>query len=335
MKLWLFPLLFLSFLLSGASAQLRVDVALINVVATVTDDRGRYVSDLTEEDFIVSEDGERQKIAHFSFSNDLPVSMGILLDTSGSMETRLSTATAAVERFIRDTHPDDEIFLMTFSNGTDIEQDFTSDRNKLAAALRGLNASGATALYDAVYDGVRKVRKGTRDKKAILLISDGEDSTSSRSMQEALQEARRAGVLIYGLAIRGPAGLVTTPPTVPGTGRNPFPIPFPTPGRLPLPTPPTGPTGPRGTSGNSNRTNVAVIQVLAEISGGRSWVLNPESSRSQLQNVFDQIANELRNQYSIGYYPDHDLKDGKWHRIQIRTTNPRYVVRTREDYFGE
>jgi VWFA-related protein len=329
MKWLILPLLFLSVLVSNGSAQLRVDVALVNVVATVTDDRGRYVLDLGEEDFIVYEDGQRQKIAHFSFSNDLPVSMGVLIDTSGSMEAKLSTATAAVDRFVRDTHPDDEIFLMTFANGTDVEQDFTSDRRKLASALRGLHAGGGTALYDAIYDGVRKVREGKRDKKAILLISDGEDSASSRSMDAALREARRAGVLIYGLAIRGPRVTVQAPRMPnPGPSRNPFPIPFP----FPLPTPPTGPGG---TSQTSSGTNIAIMQELAETSGGRSWVLNTENNRTQMQNALDQIADELRNQYSIGYYPPHELKDGKWHRIEIRTTNPRYTVRTREDYFGE
>src|SRR5688500_471668 len=161
MKWLILPLLALSVSVSNSAAQLRVDVALVNVVATVTDDRGRYVLDLNEDDFIVSEDGQRQKIAHFSFSNDLPVSMGILLDTSGSMDTKLSTATAAVDRFIRDTHPEDEIFLMTFANSPNVEQDFTSDRRKLTSALRGLDSGGATALYDAIYEGVRKVGEGT------------------------------------------------------------------------------------------------------------------------------------------------------------------------------
>src|SRR5499427_10634651 len=106
------------------AAQLKVDVALINVVATVTDETGHYVSDLTQDDFIVEEDGAQQTIAHFSQSNDLPVSMGIVLDTSGSMERKIGTATTAVERFIRTVHRDDDIFLMTFSNRPDLLQDF-------------------------------------------------------------------------------------------------------------------------------------------------------------------------------------------------------------------
>src|SRR5919197_6684342 len=124
------------------AAQLKVDVALVNVVATVTDETGHYVSDLTQDDLIVLEDGQEQKIAHFSQSNDLPVSMGVLLDTSGSMERKIGTATTAVERFIRSVHKDDDIFLMTFANSPDIQQDFTDDREKLARALRRVTVGG-------------------------------------------------------------------------------------------------------------------------------------------------------------------------------------------------
>src|SRR5437764_411796 len=97
------------------AAQLKVDVALVNVVATVTDDRGRYVPDLTAEDMIVEEDGQPQTISHLSQSNDVPVSVGVVLDTSGSMERKIGTATSSVERFLRTIHNDDDIFLMTFS----------------------------------------------------------------------------------------------------------------------------------------------------------------------------------------------------------------------------
>src|SRR5215475_9342299 len=103
-------------------AQLKVDVALVNVVATVTDETGHYISDLTADDFVVTEDGMSQTISHFSQSNDLPVSMGIVLDTSGSMERKIGTATDAVERFIRTVHHEDDIFLLTFSNRPQLQQ---------------------------------------------------------------------------------------------------------------------------------------------------------------------------------------------------------------------
>jgi VWFA-related protein len=147
-------------------AQLKVDVALINVVATVTDDAGHYVSDLTAEDFIVEEDGKAETISHFSQSNNLPVSMGIVLDTSGSMERKIGTATTAVERFIRTVHRDDDIFLLTFANRPQLQQDFTDDREKLARALRRITVGGGTALYDALDLSLRKIKNGVQDKKA-------------------------------------------------------------------------------------------------------------------------------------------------------------------------
>src|SRR5215471_19777150 len=124
---WL--VLFCLFIASVAAAQLKVDVALVNVVATITDETGHYVSDLTQDDLVVYEDGQVQKISHFSQANDLPVSIGVLLDTSGSMERKIGTATTAVERFIRSVHQDDDIFLMTFSNRPQLLQEFTDDRD--------------------------------------------------------------------------------------------------------------------------------------------------------------------------------------------------------------
>src|SRR5437867_5389871 len=162
---WSILSLFLSLLvLPVLAAQLKVDVALVNVVATVTDETGHYISDLTENDLIVLEDGKEQKISHFSQSNELPVSMGLLLDSSGSMERKIGTATSAVERFIRTVHKDDDIFLMTFANRPELRQDFTDNREKLATALRRITVGGGTALYDALYEGLRKVKRGSHDK---------------------------------------------------------------------------------------------------------------------------------------------------------------------------
>src|SRR5690242_10881415 len=140
----------ISLLATAVWAQLKVDVSLVNVVATVTDDKGYYVPDLTADDFILEEDGQAQTISHLTQSTDLPVSVGLTLDTSGSMERKIGTATGAVERFIRSIHEDDDIFLMTFSDRAVLRQDFTSDRNRLASALHKVSVGGGTALYDAL-----------------------------------------------------------------------------------------------------------------------------------------------------------------------------------------
>src|SRR2546426_5891019 len=158
---WSILSLFLSLLvLPVLAAQLKVDVALVNVVATVTDETGHYISDLTENDLIVLEDGKEQKISHFSQSNELPVSMGLLLDSSGSMERKIGTATTAVERFIRSIHKDDDIFLMTFANRPDLRQYFTDDRDRLGRALRRPVIGGGAPLYRSIDRAVHKIKRG-------------------------------------------------------------------------------------------------------------------------------------------------------------------------------
>jgi Ca-activated chloride channel family protein len=177
---------------SALALQLKVDVPLVNIVATITDDKGRYVANLSPDDLIVEEDGQPQIIAHFNQSRDLPVSVGIVLDTSASMEPKISTATSAVERFIRTIHADDDVFLMTFSTWPVLQQDFTSDRERLARVLKGRGVTGSTALYDALVEGLRKIKGGKHQKKAILLISDGDDTLSSNSFGSAALAVRES-----------------------------------------------------------------------------------------------------------------------------------------------
>src|SRR5205823_1447761 len=116
-----------------------------NVIATVTDTHGRYLPDLEANDFILEEDGIPQKISHFSQDHNIPVSMGVLLDTSGSMDRKIRTAVQAVDRFVRRIQRDDEIFLITFSGQAVLREDFTDDRDRLTQALRHINATGGTA----------------------------------------------------------------------------------------------------------------------------------------------------------------------------------------------
>src|SRR5262245_15029530 len=184
-----------------AAAQVHVDVRLVNVVATVMDARGRLIPNLTAEDFIVEEDGKPQQIAHFSQDQNVPVSIGILLDTSGSMDRKIRTAVDAVERFSRRIHEADEIFLLTFSGRPVLRQDFTDDRNKISQALRHLNATGGTALYDAITEGLLKVRTGHHSKRALLVITDGQDTASFAKLDEVLQSIRESELLVYPVGI--------------------------------------------------------------------------------------------------------------------------------------
>lgn len=348
------------------AGQLKVDVALVNVVATVTDDAGLYVSDLNPDDFIISEDGKAQTIAHFTQSNDLPVSMGIVLDTSGSMERKIGTATSAVERFIRTVHRDDDIFLLTFANRPELQQDFTDDRDKLARALRRVSVGGGTALYDALELSLRKIKHGIQDKKAVLLLTDGEDTSSETTFDETLTAIRESELLVYSLGISPSGGALTertpfpVPTNDPNGRRGPtsggtIGIPFPTIPNFPIPQIPGG-GGPTRTPGRfpafpepqrqggntrvqagADTVDMKVLDDFADASGGKAWLLSgnwTDNRGREIQDALDEIAAELRNQYNIGYYPSHDLKDGKWHRIEIRTKDKRYRVRARKEYFG-
>jgi VWFA-related protein len=333
MKTAAFALAMMGVLCSLTLGQIRVDVALVNIVATVTDSHGRYVTDLAAEDFIVQEDSRRQNISYFSHSNDLPISVGIVLDTSASMERKMGTATRAVDRFIRDIHPEDDIFLMTFDESPKVRQNFTSDREKLSEALYKVKLGSGTALYDAVIAGIDKLKKAKRNKKAIILISDGVDTSSEHDFAVALLATRESEALVYCLGIsaertaRFPRAPISTPDPSFGT-----PFPLPGPGRRAMPGQIL-----RSSQGmpNLDAVDMTVLDAIAEASAGNSWLITTGEDRtSQIKEALDFIADELRSQYTLSYYPGHPLDDGVWHHVDIRTKNPRYDVRAKKEYYG-
>jgi Ca-activated chloride channel homolog len=290
-------------------AQIKVDVQLITVVATVVDGKGRLVSNLTIDDFVVEEDGQPQAIKHLSPTADLPISIGVVLDASRSMESKIRTAQRAIDRFLSMIHREDEIFLMTFAMRPALIADFTSDRTKLTnALLTGVNVSGGTALYDSLYQALEKVKQGRHQKKAVLLVTDGEDTTSLTRFDKALQNIRQADMLVYSIGIKGAPGFEM--------GTDPF-------------------SGhPRSTAPNNTTVDMKVLNRFGEASGGRAWEISEAAFGKNMDAVLDTIAAELRSQYSIGYYPNHPVKDGKWHSVRIRMKNPEYVARARKEYLG-
>jgi len=290
-----------------AQDNLRVDVRLVNIVATVMDSNGRYVSNLKAGDFAVDEDGRRQDIVHFSQDHDIPVSVGIVLDTSQSMDPKIKTATDAVKRFIRNIHEDDDIFLMTFASTPKVQADFTNNRQQLSKALDKIRLAGGTALYDALDEGMIKIRDGRHDKRAILLITDGLDTNSFATDNEVNQRLRRSQVLVYCLGI----GEERPQP-------SPFSFGFPqTRGR-------------NGGFRGRDAVDMAVLRKFANSSGGRAMLLPEHVSGSQLDHALTQIADELRSQYTLGYYPA-SPDDGRFHRVRV-TTRYGYTVRTRPGY---
>jgi len=286
--------------LLAAQDALRVDVRLVNIYTTVIDSSGRYVQGLRKNDFLVEEDGRRQELAHFDHNEDTPVSVGIVLDTSGSMRTKLDTAINAVDRFVRTIHRDDDIFLMAFNNEAYLLQDFTNDRSKLRKALRYTDSAGGTALYDALEEALAKIKSGANNKRAILLVTDGQDTVSQASFAQVRQRIRESELLVYSLGIGPTGGFVRA-------------------------------FGPR--LGGRDTVDMNVLKAFATDSGGRAYSVNDDmlgGRNSPFEKILDQIAEELRYQYTLGYYPAHS-DDGQFHTINVRTRYG-YYVRARRGY---
>ena len=298
------------------AAQVRVDVRLVNVVVTVTDSHGRYIPNLTQDDFMLEEDGRAQHISHFSQDRNVPVGVGILLDTSGSMDRKIRTAVDSVDRFIRRVHPDDEIFLMTFSGRPVLRQDFTNDREKLSEALKRIIPTGGTTLYDAMAEGVTKVASSRHTKRAILLITDGQDTASGARLDDVLESIRISDLVVYPIGI--------SPLTyAKGTDRNAWGWPL-----------PALITGKSGAQGKRDEVDMSVLRAFAENSGGRAFLLAESliGRGSQIEKILDTIAEELRSQYTLGYYPPR-ADDGRYHSIRIRTRTGD-AVRARHGYLA-
>jgi Ca-activated chloride channel family protein len=296
-------------LLLGAlvRAQFTTDVALISVVATVVDAKGRSVPNLTDTDFIVEEDGQVQAIRHISPTADAPISIGIVLDASRSMESKIRTAQRAIDRFLSIVHKDDEVFLMTFASRASLIADFTADRAKLSNALMtGVNLSGGTSLYDSLYQALQKVKQGRYEKKAVLLVTDGEDTTSATRVDKALQNIRESEMLVYSIGIKGAPSFDMGADTSIGSSAS-----------------------------NMTTVDMKMLNRFGEASGGKAWEISEAAFGKNLDAVLDSLAAELRGQYRIGYYPTHPVRDGKWHSVRIRMKNPDYVARARKEYLGK
>jgi Ca-activated chloride channel homolog len=258
----------------------------------------------------VEEDGQPQTIKHLVPSADLPISLGVVLDASLSMETKIRTAQRAVNRFFSMIHQDDEIFLMTFTRRASLIADFTSERAKLTnALLTGVNVGGGTALYDSLYQGLQKVKQGRYQKKAVLIVTDGEDTTSLTRFDKALQNIREAEMLVYSVGIKGAPGF--------DMGTDPL----------------SG--DPRSSAPNNTTVDMKVLNRFAEASGGKAWEISESAFGKNMDAVLETIAAELRSQYSIGYYPNHPVKDGKWHSVRIRMKNTDYFARARKEYLDK
>lgn len=296
------------------AGRFTASVDVVNVTVTVSDEQGRAVTGLTRDDFLVLEDGRAQDISYFA-NERVPVSLGLAVDTSGSMEgEKLWAAREALDRFLFDLlGPEDEVFLYRIADAPDLMERWTRDRRSISRALRRVEADGGTALHDTVALAAPLAQTGAHRKKALLIISDGNDTNSETPPTQVRQIVRRTEVIVYAIGIDGRAGddgavprprWPRQPPTVP---------PFPVPGR-------------------QAALDLAALQAITDDTGGRTEVVR---GPRDLAPATARIAAELNQQYSLGYVTE-SPKDGRWHDIEVRVRNgPQYSVRHRRGFTAQ
>ena len=318
------------------SFRFKSGVELVNVTATVSDSSGRFVPGLTKDDFIVYEDDVPQTVTQFS-AERVPVSLGIALDTSGSMVgEKIDAARGALDRFLDELLDErDEVFVYRFSDAPVLLQGWTTDRAMLSRALGRISPNGGTALYDAVAEAVPLAGRGRNQKKALVIISDGNDTSSHLGIRDVKQSIRESELLVYAVGIDSEAGDgAFQPPTIRQPPRRPLPIPLPFPGgsgrprgRFPLLEPQIFGPGTRGSRSwpGDERVNVVALRDMTDDSGGRTEIVR---SPRDLDPATASIADELSKQYYLGYTSSGN-KDGKWHAIRVELRRGAYRVRAR------
>jgi len=289
------------------------------ISVTATDGTGRWIQDLRKQDFIVYEDGVQRPVLGLQRDVDTPASIGIVVDTSGSMSWKLAAAEAALQHFVRTLNPSDQFFLIAFSDRAFLLQDFTDNPAGLNRAIGLLHAYGRTALYDAVVKGLQKVEQGRWPKKTLLVMTDGMDNASSNSLDGAIQAARRGGVLIYtvGLGTTDGSAMAMGPMMMPpmiklggvgigfggGFGRHPM-----------------------GMGGDEDElVDASTLRRLSDETGATTFVMNPRvTDMSRLDAHFQDISAELRAQYTVRYA---SAGGARPHQIRVDGLRPGIEVR--------
>ena len=316
-------------------------VELINVTATVTDRSGRFAGRLRQEDFVIYEDNKLVEVTHFS-AERTPVSLGIVVDSSGSMQgERWSAAVNSVDRLLQLMADElDEFFLYRFSANADLVHDWSEDRDRLSSSIHRIHPNGGTAMYDAAAEAVPMAQGGKNRKKAVVIISDGNDTSSRVSVSDVKQVVRQTEVLVYAIGVDSEGQSTLQRPTPPIQRQPPrLPIPFPFPGGrggrgIPIPQwPGSGGSGGSGggtysVGGAGDRLNVAALREMTDDSGGRTEIVR---DTRDLDPAVASIADELSQQYYLGY-PSPGLKDGRWHTIRVEVRDPALKVRARKGY---
>ena len=274
--------------------RIRVDVNLVVLHTTVLDDRGRFADGLKQDNFRVLEDKAEQKLSVFK-REDVPVSMGLVIDNSGSMRDKRPRVNAAAITLVEASNPQDEAFVVNFNDDfyLDLDKDFSSSIPELKEALERIDSRGSTALYDAVIGSLDHVKKGSRDKKVLLVVTDGEDNTSHNSLEKTVREIQKTDTVIYTI------GLLS-----------------------------------EESKKNAKRARRA-LEDIAKASGGLAFF--PENV-DDVHTICEQVAHDIRNQYTLAYYPSNTKRDGTFRTVQVEVIPPRgrgkLTARTRNGYYA-
>jgi VWFA-related protein len=297
---------------------IRVQVEMVSLPVVVTTQDGRRVTDLKKEDFEIFEDKVPQQIEGFA-ATDEPISVDLLLDTSGSMQRKLGLVQNEAIRFVDQLHPDDSVAIMSFAEDVNLLEDFSIDRDRAARGIKETRAGGGTAIYEAVWLALEQVLKPVNERKALVLFTDGVDTFSRRaSMKETLDLAKETKATIYCIYFN-------TEGDVDSMQRSGGRV-----GGIPLPMPPVMVPG-LGSSSAEYMEARSYLSKLSEYSGG----LNYDALKTgDLESVFAEIARELASQYSIGYYSTNTKHDGKFRNVQVKVNRPGLVARTKKGYYA-
>jgi len=280
---------------------INVDVNLVVLHATVLDKKGRQVNDLKQDHFRVYENGVLQKLAVFSHA-DIPVTLGIVIDDSGSMRDKRQAVNAAAVTFVKTSNPQDQVFVVNFNDVyyLDTPGDFATNLEELKSALDKIDSRGGTALRDAVYASLDHIKLGNRDKKVLLVVTDGEDNASRYTFEELINYAQKGNAVIYTIGLLGveePSGLFK--------------------------------------KSSGSRQAAKELRKIAEVTGGQPYF---PQSLDEVEATCVKIARDIRNQYTLAYYPTNTAKDGTYRVVRVDATAPRgkerLAVRTRTGYYA-
>lgn len=281
------------------SGSIKASVDLVVLHVTVTDESGQFIGDLKKSDFRVSENKVEQSISVFT-REDVPVTMGLVIDNSGSMREKREQVNQAAMTFVQTSNPQDEAFVVNFNDEfyLDTDGDFTSDPKDLQNALSRIDTRGSTALYDAVIGSLDHLKKAHKDKRALLVITDGDDDASRKTLSDTMKAAAQSNAAIYAIGVFS--------------------------------------ADDRHNDKKMVRRSTKELKDLAEVTGGMAYF--PETL-DDVKPVCEQVARDIRNQYTIGYYPTNATKDGTFRPVTVQLVSTgghgKLSVRTRTGYYAQ